>query len=252
MIGDERVEEREDIDETEGREKRAAEKERDGEGPAPAGAVGIPNECGEQRDGGGEDEPRKHLGRVGHDTGVDETEVEREKKFAEIKPDGAAREQEALRGGEGEVGTLSADERVLERCRGDGGEGTADEPREQRDDVAAEGERAALPPREHEQGRGERGGDGFREQCGDEKCGGEGVSPGRSGTVALPRRIEAQIGERGAEIADEGERVFLFGDPRDGFDPDRVEREEQRGERGAGDGEAEQECGEEAGGEEAE
>ena len=161
MIRDEGVEEGEDVDKTKGREKCAAEQERGGEGPAPAGVAGVPGERGGQRDGGGEDEPRENVVRVGHDAGVNETEVEREEKFTEVKPDGATGEQETLGCGEGEVGSLGPDEGVFEGSRGDGGKCAAREPREKRERGAAEGDRAALPPREHEEGGREGGGDSF-------------------------------------------------------------------------------------------
>lgn len=49
-----------------------------------------------------------------------------------------------------------------------------------------------------------------------------GVSVEPVGIVSRPELIKAQVGEQGKKIENGGERVFLFGDPRDRFDAERM------------------------------
>ena len=162
-----------------------------------------------------------------------------------------------------------------------GGEGGEEEEGGEAEEVAF-GDAAAFPPGEDEEGGGEGGGDAFGHE-GDEKENGGGDQPERAGDQVFSARCfwlrsrlaagwlpdsgdpppaiagfvqvcPADPGESGEEVEEEGEGVFAFGDPGDGFDVDGVEGEEGGGEEGDAVGEAEgaEESPEEQGAEEVE
>ena len=156
------------------------------------------------------------------------------KKFAQVKADGLACDDEAI--DEGELKFFAAGTEDFGFHPGDedaGGDGDH-EHGEDRQEVAFPGEFLVFPPTDDEEGGGEDKGCDFGENGGYEKEEGKPPpGPGARRGIWAPAMEATTVGEESGE--DEGltEDIFAFGDPGDGFGHDGMYDVEGGGEEGA-------------------
>lgn len=162
-------------------------------------------------------------------------------EFIGVEPEGAAGDKAAVEEGEIPLGAGGADVIGFE-VGGDGGHrGAEGEEGEQRENVRQSD--AGISPVEDQQNRrGEGAGNRFAEESRDEKNNCERIA-------AKGRAIkEGPVGVKGKEIEDEGEDIFSFGGPGDGFDVNGMDGKDGGGEPGNRDFQAEQGAPEKDGG----
>src|SRR5690606_24603226 len=112
-------------------------------------------------DGRDEEQPLPHGLRIDLPARIKEREIGGPDEFCEVEPNDASREECAFDGVEGEFVAGGADVRFFHPNGAETRDDPEHEPREEKADLVAPREAAALPPRDHEKRRWQCGGDGF-------------------------------------------------------------------------------------------
>src|SRR5438105_10643170 len=178
VIGDEREQERVDVEEAQRRKQRPDEEQRSRKRPARPLPQKPERRQDEKRRDGVQVLPEDGLADV--PAGIDEAQIRRPRQLAHVEPDGTPRDQGALRHAEIERRAFRPSELALHPDGEETGGDAEDEEGNERQDVLSPGEPSALPPTDEEQRRRQGRRHRLAAQREQEEAQRQRIEPGRS------------------------------------------------------------------------